>query len=259
MEPKGWTVRFRGYLPVDDRLEDRLLRVTREIDKLPASAFEIDEEAGVITVDYTQVRDLLETSRQVIRVIRVGDRLVIKPPWEDYEPAPHDVVVEIDPGTSFGSGLHQSTRLCLQALERHARPRMSVVDFGTGSGILAIAAARLGASLVIAVDADMEAVHVARDNVRRNGLEGVMEVHQADNLTFVRSPVDLVLANITAETIIRHSESLAGVTKPGRLLIASGMTNMNCGEAKDSLCGAGFDVFDTLCEGPWVALVATRR
>jgi ribosomal protein L11 methyltransferase len=255
----GWTVRVKGYLPVDDCVEGRLLRVAQEIDHLPASAIEVDEEAGVITVDYSQVKDLQEKSRQEICTSRVGERLVIKPPWDEYLAMPGDLVVEIDPGTSFGSGLHQSTRLCLRALETRVLPGMSVVDFGTGSGILAVAAARLGASRVTAVDASSEAVEVALDNMQRNGLEAVVEVQEARSLSSITLQVDAVTANITAETIIEHSKSLAEVVKHGGLLIASGMTTRNCQEVERSLSGAGFDIADKLSDGQWVAFVAIRR
>ena len=259
MPEKPWTIRFEGYLPVDDRMEERLRRVCAEIDTLPASALHIDEAARLITIDYTQVKDRLEASREIVRTIRVGERIVVKPPWDDCEEQPGDVVLEIDPGTSFGSGLHESTGLCLRALEKYLTPGVTAVDFGTGSGILAIAAAKLGATRVTAIEANPDAVEVARANVMRNGLESVIEVHHALSPDFVPEPVALVTANITAETITAHLDALARVLKPGGILIASGMTNLNAPDVEKSLPDAGFRIVEKLTDGQWVALMAIKQ
>lgn len=252
-----WTIQFKGYLPVDDQMEERLRRVCAEIDNLPASAIQVDEKAHIVTIDYTQVKDRLEASRQIIRTTHVGERFVVKPPWEEYEPQPGDVVIEIDPGTSFGSGLHESTRLCLKALEKHVKPGITAVDFGTGSGILAIAAAKLGASSVTALEADANAVKVARENVRRNGFKDVIKVRNAKSPASVGSQVDLVIANITAETIGENLDSIAGVLKSGGMFIASGMTYKNAHEVEQLLPSAGFRITERITEGTWAAFIAT--
>ena len=258
MSQPTWTIRFEGYLPVDDRMEERLRRICADIDKLPASALHIDEAARLITIDCAQVKDWLKASQDAIRTVRAGEHIVVKPPWGDYKPQTGDVVLEIDPGMSFGSGLHESTRLCLQALEKHVKPGQVAVDFGTGTGILAIAAAKLGASHVTAIEANPEAVEVARGNVSRNGLESVIEVHHALSPDFVREPVELVTANITAETITAHIGAIARVLATGGLLIASGMTTLNSPDVERSLPDAGFGIVEKLTDGQWVALVAAR-
>jgi len=259
MSQPTWTIRFEGYLPVDDRMEERLRRVCAEIDKLPASALHIDEAACLITIDYTQVKGLLEASREAVHTIRVGEHVIVKPPWDECEEQPGDVVIEIDPGTAFGSGLHESTRLCLRALEKHLKPGVSAVDFGTGSGILAIAAAKLGAARVIAFDADENSIETARANVQRNCLEDTIEVHHALSPAFIGSPVDLVIANITAETITAHLDAIAEALNTGGLLIASGMTILNAPGVEQSLPSAGFSMVEKLTDGQWVALMAIKQ
>lgn len=259
MSQPTWTIRFEGYLPVDDRMEERLRRVCAEIDTLPASALHIDEAARLITIDYTQVKGLLEASREIVRTTRVGEHIVVKPPWDECEEQPGDVVIEIDPGTAFGSGLHESTRLCLRALEKYLTPGVIAVDFGTGSGILAIAAAKLGAARVTAIEANPEAVEVARANVMRNGLESVIEVHHALSPAFIGSPVDLVIANITAETITAHLDAIAEALNTGGLLIASGMTILNAPDVERLLPNAGFSMVEKLTDGQWVALMAIKQ
>jgi len=249
-------VLLRCYLPVDDRLEDRLLRIQSGAKNL--AGFGLDAGPAEVTVKYAEDQDWAEAWRQFFHTTRVGSRIVVKPPWEEHAPEGKEIVVEIDPGMAFGTGTHPTTRLCLQALEKYLRPRMVVVDFGAGSGILAIAAAKLGASLVIAFDADEPAVKSARANVQKNNLEERIEVHQADNPSFMNCRVDLVTANLVAETVMAHAESLAAVLKTGGVLIASGITSDRRLEVEQSLRNAGFDMAEVLAEGEWIALVARR-
>ena len=249
-------VTIKCYLPVDDQLEQRLLRIRNGVRDLPK--FGLDIGPGEITVEYAEDRDWDEAWKQFFHTLRVGDRIVIKPTWEEYEVEPDDILVEIDPGMAFGTGTHPTTQLCLRALEKYMKPRKTVVDFGTGSGVLAIAAARLGASLVIAFDCDQIAVDAARANIRRNDLEGITEVHRADNPAFINVQVDLVTANLVAETIVSQSEALAGLTKRGGTLIASGITSGKSVEVEQSLRNAGFDIAETLQEDEWVAVVARK-
>jgi ribosomal protein L11 methyltransferase len=240
MTRDNWTIRFENYHPIDESMEERLQRIIAEIDRIPPSALRVDEENRVVTIDYTQVRDRFESSRQVLRTVRAGKHLVVKPPWEDYEASDSDVVIEIDPGQAFGSGLHQTTSICLEALERYVKYGISVLDFGTGSGILAIAAAKLGASSVIAIDAHPAAVDAARENIRRNGLDSTIEILRADSLSNIRQGVDLIVVNIVAEVIVPQLEEFNRVLKQDCLLICSGLTDRNYKLVESALPDAGF-------------------
>ncbi|HUV03959.1 MAG TPA: 50S ribosomal protein L11 methyltransferase [Armatimonadota bacterium] len=249
-------VLVKCYLPVDERLEQRILQIQAGVAALPGFGLEIG--SGGITVAYAEEQDWAEAWKRFFHTTRVGKRIVIKPTWEDYKPEPDDLVLEIDPGTAFGTGTHATTRLCLQALEKYVKRGAVVVDFGTGSGVLALAAARLGASLVIAFDSDETAVRVARANVQQNELEEAIEVHCTDSPAFINVPVDLITANLVAETIIAFSESLAALLKTGGVLIASGIISERLPEAEQSLCNAGFHMVESLGEGEWLALVARK-
>ena len=244
------------YLPVDDRLEERLLRMENGIKAVPR--FGLDIGSGEITIKYAEEQDWAEAWRQYFHTIRVGKRVVVKPTWERYERKAGDVVVEIDPGMAFGTGNHPTTQLCLRALEKYVRPRRVAVDFGTGSGILAIAAAKLGASLVIAFDCDDTAVRAARANVQQNNLEERIEVHKSDGLGFINCRVDLVTANLVAETIMGQSQALADLLKTGGVLIASGITAGRSMEVEQSLRNAGFDIAEILTQDEWVTIVARK-
>lgn len=259
MTQEHWTIRFKGYLPVDDRMPERLQRVMAEIDKLPDSALDVDEEAQVITVDYSQVRGWFEESRQRIGVVHAGERAVVKPPWETYEPKPGEIVLEIDPGTAFGSGLHESTVLCVEELERRVRPGVSAIDFGTGSGILALCAARLGAARVTAIEADHESSEIARENMRRNGVDSIIRVLFADSPSAAGHQAGLVTANVVPKTLIAKAGELCAVLEPGGCLIASGMTLKQTDEVKQEFVGIGFEILDRPTRNRWVALVVTKR
>ena len=246
-----------GYLPVDDRVESRLLSIKSALRELPK--FGLDAGSGEITVRYVEDEEWAEAWKQSFHTIRAGHRVVIKPSWEKYEPEIGDIVLEMDPGMAFGTGYHPTTQLCLRLLEKYMRSRKVVVDFGTGSGILALAAARLKASLVIAFDQDEVAVKAARENVIRNGLEDVIEVHRADGPDFIGLQADLVTANLLAEIVMAHASDFARLLRTGGTLIASGLVKDRALEVEQSLRNEGFDIVESPTEDEWVAIVARRN
>lgn len=246
----------RCYLPVDDQLEQRLLIIRSKVRELPD--FGLDSGPGEITVKYAEDQDWAEAWKAFYHVTRPGSRIVIRPPWEGYEPKQGERVIVLDPGMAFGTGLHPTTRLCIVALEKYLRPRSRVVDFGTGSGILAIAAAMLGAGLVIAFDLDETAVRVARENVVANGVDDRVEVHQTDNLRFVGQSVDLMTANLIGRTIIENVDIMAGVMRTGGVVIASGIIEELLLDVEQALRNAGFDIAEVTSEGEWRTVIARR-
>lgn len=188
---------------------------------------------------------------------RVGRRLVVLPSWLDYAAGPEDVVLRLDPGMAFGTGLHPTTRMCCLALEELLRPGDRVLDVGTGSGILAIAAARLGARHVRALDVAEEAVRAARENVARNGVQDVVGVAAGSPGQNPPEPGtwDLVLANILAEVIVELAPVLAACLAPRGHLVASGILADQEGGVLASWLQAGLEVVARYQEGDWVTLV----
>jgi ribosomal protein L11 methyltransferase len=202
--------------------------------------------------------DWSEAWKKHFVVHRPARHVVIKPSWLEYPPQPGEVVVELDPGAAFGTGLHPTTMLCLEALEDIVRPGMRVYDVGTGSGILAIAAARLGAARVVAVDTDPVAVRVARENVERNGLGGRVEVAEGSATPEVSGGFDLVLANIVANTIVQLAPSLRAALRPGGALVVSGIIRGRTPEVRAALRAAGLRNIVSRRSGDWLALRAER-
>ena len=194
--------------------------------------------------------------------IRLGERLFVVPSWIEATPQPGDIVIRLDPGMAFGTGTHPSTRLCLLNLERHVQPGATVLDVGAGSGILAIAAAKLGAHTVIGTDIDPLAVRIARENVEITGVAGQVSLlatplpprPQTDNERF-----DIVVVNILAEVIIALlDEGLDAWLRPGGHLILGGIIDTWADVVLAALARNGFTVAARLDEGDWVGLVALR-
>lgn len=196
------------------------------------------------------------------RPLRIGRRLLIRPAWIDVEPASDTLEIVLDPGMAFGTGTHPSTQLCLRAMERHLRPGDQVLDLGCGSGILAIAAARLGAARVLALDNDPVAVTAARNNLALNPSICGVCVQGGSLSTLQRSEqrFDLIVVNILAPVIVDFCDSgLARVLQPGGCGIFSGIIGDQVGEVEAALLRCGLKPAGRLQQDDWVALVARHN
>ena len=214
-------------------------------------------DLGALSLTGSTVReeDWAESWKRFYKPFRLGSRLVVKPSWESWEASPDDLVIELDPGMAFGTGTHESTALCMELMEAH-RPQGDVLDVGTGSGILAIAAARLGAARVLAIDIDPVAVQVAGDNVRINGLADRVSVRRGDLLAGIGERFDFACANILAGVIIQLAEPLKRHLRPGAVFLSSGIIRDREDEVAAALAQAGYRVIDVARRGEWVAFAA---
>ena len=239
-----------GYLPVDDRLEGRLEELQTALAKLPG--FGVIGAGTELTLRYVEEADWATAWKAYYKPMRIGQHLVVTPPWETPALSPDDLAIVVDPGMAFGTGSHPTTQLCLVALEEYVKPGMAVADVGTGSGILAIAAAKLGASLVAANDNDPLAVKIAAENAVVNG------VSVAVSDTLPPGPYAVVVANILADVIIGMAAQLASWTQPSGTLIASGIIDTREADVRQAVAAAGFVSKDTRHQGEWVALIFER-
>lgn len=251
------TLTVLAYLPMVEGWEEARRRIEEglwhlsQILPFPPPRFRVLEEA-----------EWAEAWKAHYDVLRVGP-FVIQPSWRQADLRPGEVRIELDPGMAFGTGTHPTTRLCLQALAEWLRPGERILDLGTGSGILAIAAALRGAAWVWALDIDPVAVQVARENVQRNGVADRVTVDQGSLAEALRrgEPFDGILANILAPVIRRFcEEGLGALLRPGGWAIVSGFF---AGEQEESvrtaLEGAGLQVCGRWVEAGWVALGARRN
>lgn len=250
----------RTYIPAGRGARGRLKALERELWFLNSI-----HPLGVLKVRERDDEEWIDKWKDFFPVLHIGRRLVIKPSWQEYSPKPDDRVVELDPGMAFGTGLHPSTRMVLELLEDLIRPGAEVLDIGTGSGILALAAAKLGAARVLAVDTDPVAVKTAMRNVKNNELSGVVKVEKGSAGTLLeKAPesgipsFDLVLANIVASVIIDLAPAIARLLRPGGKVIASGIIATRLDEVLGALEAAGLRRAGERRTDDWVTVVAER-
>ena len=198
-----------------------------------------------------------ETWKKYYKPFRAGKKIVIKPTWETWSGNADDLIVEIDPGMAFGTGTHETTALCVEMTEDYYH-RGKMLDIGTGSGILAICAARLGAGQITAVDIDPDAVRVAEENVRQNGLEGCITVKQGDLLEGLSERFDFAVANILAPIIIRLCPALFRHLMPGAVFICSGILIEQKEEVQNALSACGYRMLDFRSRGEWCAFAVQK-
>ena len=213
---------------------------------------------GELQITEREEEDWANAWKAHFRPLRAGRRTVIAPPWHDYAAeSDDDVVVILDPGMAFGTGTHPSTRLCVMALEKHLRAGDTVLDVGAGSGVLAIAAVKLGASHVDAVDIEPVAVRSAAENAERNGVADRIHISlgSVDSDTTARGPYDVVVANIISRILVELSPGLASATKPGGLLILSGVIEQREPLVREAFEQRGFSMFSRDQIDDWVGLV----
>ena len=267
--PAPDTVIVKTYLPPDSttalaqqRLEEGLWHLS-QIYPIPAPV-----------VRKLADEDWAEAWKKLYHQLRVGRRIVVVPAWEDYAPAPDEAVIRLEPGMAFGTGLHPTTRLCLQALEVHLAPGRTVLDVGTGSGVLAIAAAGLGARSVLALDADPGAVTVAEENVVLNGVADKVTVRHGSlpggdlvpwhfttdsGLDLLKAgQFDLILVNILAPVIIGMAPALTARCAQDGSLIIAGLVESQEEDVVEALQVQRFQIIERAQEKDWVSLVARR-
>jgi ribosomal protein L11 methyltransferase len=207
--------------------------------------------------------DWFESLKKHFGILDIGDRFIIKPSWINQAlPDSTRIVIEIDPGAAFGTGLHPTTRLCMLRLDKHLDPGMSVLDLGTGSGILAIASAKLKASYVLGLDIDPVAVRVAVSNSKSNKVDDIVKIKRGTlslkSQKEFKSSFDIVLANITAKTIIDLSEGFFKVLKPGGRLIVSGIQLQALDEVLVSLAVADFNIEGIDHQEEWCVITSNK-
>jgi ribosomal protein L11 methyltransferase len=257
-QPAPGIVRLRCYT-LPSRIGPPTLRALRDrVHALPK--WGLDPGPASITSRMVTSRSWARASRTPTRPLRVG-HLIVAPTRSRVSRRPHDCVIRIDAGMAFGSGTHPSTRLCLRALVRHLRGPAAghaVLDIGTGSGILAIAAARLGAARVRARDIDPVAVVVARRNVQSNGVARIVRVVHGAGVGPQRTRYDIIVANIIAETISALLPDVLASLAPHGVFIGSGIVDDRLEGVLRAGAAAGFGRPEVLASGPWRAVVFAR-
>ena len=247
-------VLVKGWFEQNEHTHDVLQAVRQRLAELSREDFGIVMGSLALEMQSVADEDWSENWKKYYKPFRIGTHLVVKPTWEPYAPEPDDLMIELDPGMAFGTGTHETTNLCMQLLEKHLSDGMRVMDVGTGSGILAIAAAKLGAKDVLAIDIDPDAVKVARENVVLNKADGRVRVVKGDLVKGEAMPCELAVANIVADAICMLAGPLTRHLVRGGLLICSGIIREREQDVLAAAKAAGYQVADRLEKGEWVAL-----
>ncbi|MFS0765014.1 50S ribosomal protein L11 methyltransferase [Peribacillus simplex] len=249
---------IKAYLPVNSFLNDTVDAIKESINNL--LLFDIDLGKNVVSISEVNEEEWATAWKKYYNPVKISERFTIVPTWEDYTPVSSDeLIIELDPGMAFGTGTHPTTVMCIQALERTVRPGDLVVDVGTGSGVLSIAAALLDAKRIQSLDLDEVAVQSAIQNVEINNVQDKVSVSQGNLLDGVNEQADIVVANILAEVIMRFTDDVAKVVKPGGHFIASGIIQTKKQDVKDAIIASGFTVEETILMEDWVAIIAKRN
>lgn len=234
--------------------EDALNRIMGSLQEQLSLLKNQNEGLGTLALSLQGVKeeDWAENWKQYYKPFRLGEHMVVKPTWESWDMQEGDLMIEIDPGMAFGTGTHETTAMCVGLIEKYYQGG-ALLDVGTGSGILAIAAARLGAKGIVAVDIDPDAVRVARENVAHNGLTGAIDVREGDLLQGLSQRFQFAVANILAPVICMLAAPLKAHLLPGGRFVCSGIIAEAEGDVNGALLAAGYQIDEIQHKGDWVA------
>ena len=259
------------YVDPDVNIDEKLDIIKNGLDEM--SMF-MDVSGIKITVSDTEDKDWMNNWKEFFKPFRVDDKIVIKPTWEELsDKKDDDIIIEIDPGSAFGTGAHETTKLCILALKKYLKAQDSVLDVGCGSGILSIVARKLGAGVIMATDIDSNAVQVARENSLINNIKTSYDENIVDDetITFMcgniiddncfrnkvgKKKYDVVVANILADIIMPLSDVIKDNLKDGGLFITSGILYTREEDVKNRLISNGFEIIDVIRMNDWVSIIA---
>lgn len=252
---------LQAYLPHDLRVDHRLQALKRYVESLAELFPHLDQV--LLRTEVITDPDWGEAWKKYFKPLRVSKSLVVKPTWERYTPQARDIVIEMDPGMAFGTGQHASTRMCMAALEgillreRKTLP-WQVLDVGTGTGILGITCAKLGAQRVVCVDSDKKAAEIARENVQLNGVQDRVDVINGDCATITES-FDLIVANLTAKLLLKLKSHLLARLNRGGYMVLSGITEPSREDMESSFFRPPLTPCDTVTEKEWICFTLKKN
>lgn len=253
LEYGGKAAVVKGYFSVDDDIDNLVSYVNGKLAELKEMGIELGEAS--VVAEKVREEDWANNWKKYYKPTKIGEKIVIKPIWEEYDAENNDIIVELDPGMAFGTGTHETTRMCVLALEKYITPNTVVFDIGTGSGILAITAAKLEAKHVVGVDLDPVAVDSAKENVNFNKLNNI-DILEGNLLDVVDGKADIVVANIIAEIIMVLVEDVKKALLPGGYFISSGIIRERREAVEEKLISSGFEIKEVNVDGEWVCIVA---
>lgn len=248
--------KVKAYFERED-IDSLVMVISERIQGL--KSFDIEIGPGLVTSKVVEETDWSEQWKKHFKTFKIGDNVVIKPSWEHYESKDEEIVIEIDPGNAFGSGTHETTSMCIRLIDKYMEKGSKVYDIGTGSGILAIAAAHFGASDIEGVEIDEMAARTAERNVEINGFKDKIKIHHGSLTDCLEGKADFIVANIIADIIIMMSESVGDFIKKDSIFVSSGIIHAKIDEVCSALENNGFEVLEVWKEGEWSAIASRKK
>ncbi|MCA1025424.1 50S ribosomal protein L11 methyltransferase [Cytobacillus kochii] len=248
----------KAYLPINSFLGETVEEIKNAISNL--LSFNIDIGKNEVSISEVNEEEWATAWKKYYHPVKISKRFTIVPTWEEYTPVSSDeLIIELDPGMAFGTGTHPTTVMCIQALEHIVTSGDHIIDVGTGSGVLSIAGAMLGAENITALDLDEVAVRSAKINIKLNKVQDIVEVSQGNLLDNITVQAEVVVANILAEVIVSFTDDVAQVVKPGGHFIASGIIQQKKQAVKEAMISSGFDIVETIQMEDWVAIIGKKH
>lgn len=245
---------IKAYFSESDDLENIIQEIKSRIDNNP----ELIADENIITINVVDDNDWAESWKKYYKPIRIGKNIIIKPSWEDYKLSEDDIMIELDPGMAFGTGTHETTIMCTEALEKLVKADDIVYDIGCGSGILSIVAAKLGASKVVGVDLDELCVKVSNKNIELNNVEDLIEIKNGNLLDVVEGKADIIVSNIVAEIIAGMTKDLKEYLNDNGIFITSGIIIDKIELVENALLENKFKILDIMKKNEWACIIATN-
>ncbi len=250
-------IQLKAYFSESKDLIKIIETIKRNIEAEPILNGE--KPLGKVVISVVDDQDWAENWKQYYKPKRIGEKIVIKPTWESFESLPGDIIIELDPGMAFGTGTHETTIMCTEALEAYVVEDSTVFDVGTGSGILSIVAAKLGAEKVIAVDMDELCVKVSNENILVNNVENIVEVKQGNLLDVIQGQADIIVANIIAEIIVHMTKDIRSFLKDKGIFITSGIITEKIYMVEEALLENGFKILEVKKMNSWACIIASKN
>lgn len=249
----------KAYVADNASGRETLALIRKSLEELAALDGEHAFGSLKVTVSGTSEEDWADGWKKYYKPTRIGRHVVIVPEWEDYAAAGDDIVVKMNPGAAFGTGTHESTRLCAEYIEEFVTKNTRLLDIGTGSGILAVTALKLGARSALGIDIDELAAKVAGENAALNGVEDRLTARQGNLAENVYGTFSLITANIVADVIMALAPDVPDHLSPGGIFVASGIINDREQEVRGRLAECGLRVFNSKSQKNWVSLACRRK
>ena len=243
---------IKAYFPEGEDLQDKIELVRENIEKNPIKKY--GKSLGQVTTLEVYEKDWAEAWKKYYKPIKIGENIVIKPTWEKYKKDNDEIIIELDPGMAFGTGTHETTILCIKALEKYVKKNSIVYDIGTGSGILSIAAAKLGAKRVEAIDLDQVCVRVANENIKINEVDSIVKVKRGNLLDIIDGK-----SNIIAEVILDMVDSIGDYLYDEGIFIASGIIEGKSKMVEEALNQNGFKILEINKMNDWISIISIKE